>query len=526
MGLAAGDWTATATTTCSSPTGWRRRTPSTTSRLRDGRPLDPARGLLAEGDPQARLTFSDLSAPLGVGHSSLPMVGWGVEMLDFDADGWLDLALTNGSTVEQTEDPKRLVPQAPQLLWNERGERFHDLAARVPALAPRRVGRGLAVSDYDGDGDLDLLLVHLDGGVQLLRNDTPQGNAFQVRLRHRLPRGGFGRGDGATVVAWVGGVPLRRSATGVSYLSQSTRTLHFGLGAAERAERIEVRWPDGEIATYGALDAGALWELTQGDEAPRRLHAFASPALSSTPPARAALSREQVQEFWAAHRAGMDALKRDRDCGKAVERFRRALELDPDHEDARYYLAHCLWAQDEAEEALAELDEMRRRAPMSLRAHRQWAAFAASEASSAAALDAAAAAAARAVEINGEDTGGLLLLGEIALLRGRLEEAGRQLALACRSNPRAVDGLFLGAYVAWKRDDDARARELLAAARAARGEDWKPEGTTAEGDVTVRIQREETPLAHFWREWDGDDTDLAAAFAPLVDFLAARAAAR
>ena len=491
------------------------------SRLRQGRALDAARGLLADRDPAARLTFSDLSAPLGVGQISLPMVGWGTEMLDFDADGWLDVAVTNGSTIEATEDPQRLVPQAPFLLWSARGERFHDLAPRVPALAPRRVGRGLAVSDYDRDGDLDLLVVHLDGGVQLLRNDTPQGRAFELRLRQRLPLGGFGRAEGATVVAWVGGVPLRRSVTGVSYLSQSTRTLHFGLGGAERAERIEVRWPDGDLAIYGAVDAGALWELTQGETEARRLSAL-SPAAAAAP-ASSALGREQVLEFWATHRAGMDALKRDRDCGKAAERFRRALELDSGHEDARYYLAHCLWARGDAAGALAELDEMRRRAPMSLRAHRQWAAFAAATAVSAADLDAAEAAAARAVEINGEDSGGMLLLGEISLLRGRTAEAGRQFALACRSNPRAVDGLFLGAFVAWRGGDDARARELLAAARAARGEDWKPEGTTAEGDVTVRIQREETPLAVYWRRWDGESESLAAAFAPIVDYLAARA---
>jgi len=492
------------------------------SRLRDGRALDPARGLLGDRDPQARLTFSDLSAPLGVGQISLPMVGWGVEMLDFDADGWLDLALLNGSTVERTDDPKRLVPQAPQLLWSERAERYHDLVERVPALAPRRVGRGLAVADYDGDGDLDLLAVHLDGGVQLLRNDTPQGRSLELRLRRRLPRGGFARGDGATAVAWVGGVPLRRSLTGVSYLSQSSRTLHFGLGDASGVDRVEVRWPDGDVETFGALAAGALWEIDQGAAAPRRVRDLVAPAATAAP-ARAALGREQVLEFWARHRAGMDALKLERDCPKASERFRAALELDPDHEDARYYLAHCLWAGGERDEALAQLDEMRRRAPMSLRAHRQFAAFAATAAATDGELERAAAAARRAVEINGEDTGGILLLGEIALLEGRLEEAGRQFALACRSNPRATDGLFLGAYVAWRQGDSRRARELLAAARAARGEDWKPEGATAEGDVAVRIQREETPLAVYWRRWDGQVEPLAAVFAPLAERLSERA---
>jgi enediyne biosynthesis protein E4 len=513
------------------------------SRLRAGRALDPALGLLQPhagdgtvedaqvGEDLPALTFTDLSAPLGLGHVSLPVVGWGTEMLDFDADGWLDLVVANGSTMEDAADTRRLVPQSPFLFWNEQGRAFHDLAPQVASLSAPRVGRGLAVSDFDGDGDLDLLLVRLDGGVELLRNDTRQGAWLELRLRRRLPGGGWGNAEGATAVAWIGDVPLRRSVGGVSYLSQSTRVLHFGLGDAARVDRLEVRWPDGEVASYGPLAAGARWEIAQGEPEPRRESIARDAAVQQ----RAAiageaggtgagreLDREEVLAFWAAQRAAMDAIKREGDLDKGMRYLGQALALDPDHEDSRYYLAQCLWAEGRTAEALQQLDEMRRRSPGSHRAHRQWAAFAASVATTEAELDAAEAAAQRALEINGEETGALLLLGEIALLQNRVELAGERFALACRTNPKAVDGFFLQAFIAWRQGHTQRARELLARAAEARGRDWKPEGAAAEGDVAARLHREETPLARFWRQWDGHTEGPAASFAPLTAHLEAR----
>jgi hypothetical protein len=110
------------------------------------------------------------------------------------------------------------------------------------------------------------------------------------------------------------------------------------------------------------------------------------------------------------------------------------------------------------------------------------------------------------------------VLGEISLLRGRSEEADRRLELACRTNPRAVGGFFLRGYMAWSGGDTESAVALLSSARAARGEEWKPEGAVAEGDVASRMHREVTPLSRFWEAWDGEP-DPAAAFAALEDHL-------
>ena len=556
MGMAAGDWNRDGDDDLFITHWLAQENALYDSRLRSA-PPSPESGLLrpaangaevqdlsGDGAEPRRLTFSDLSAPLGLGPIALPLVGWGTELVDLDGDGWLDLLVANGSTLEKKDTdkaeedgagddaPRRLEPQKPLVLWNRHGEAFHDLAPLAPELFAPRVSRGLAVSDYDLDGDLDVLMVHLDGGVQLLRNDMQQGHWLELRLRNRLADGEsgdpvLGDGLGATAVAWAGEIPLRRSVTGGSYLSQSTRTLHFGLGEATRVERLEVRWPTGEVVTFGPLAADSRWEIVEGEAEPRRLSEPASsdPERSDQEmsgvqekPGPVASDRERVREFWSTQRAAMDAMKREGDIEKAVGLFERALELDPTHEDSRYYLANCLWTLGEKSRALEEMGELRRRSPRSHRAQRQWAVLKALSAEGVRDLEAAAAAARRALDINREETGALLVLGEIALLRGQPEEARRHLELACRSNPRAVGGFFLRGYLAWSDGDREESVRLLRKAQEARGPDWKPEGAVAEGDVVAQMHRIETPLSAYWQTWDGDE-DPAEAFTDLADRL-------
>jgi tetratricopeptide (TPR) repeat protein len=505
MGLAAGDWNRDGDEDLF-VTHWIAQE----NALYDSRLVELERNRI-EGQP-IQLSFSDQAARLGLGQIALHAIGWGTGFVDLDADGWLDLLVINGSTLETDEVPKRLKPQSAMLLWNQQGEYFHDLAPLSELLATPHVGRGLALSDYDADGDLDILIVHLYEGVQLLRNDMQSGNWLQVRLRSRFggTDAGEGLADGSSVTAKVGDVVLRRSLTGASYLSQSSRVLHFGLGEAGALEDVEVRWLAGETESFGSLEANSVWELTEGSGEPRRV--LGSSGLTD---------REQVVEFWNKQRAGMDAVKKEGDLPKAIGLFRQALALNPEHEDSRYYLANCLAAQGDLEGAMAELDTMRRLSPGSHRAHKQWGVLRAVTAESDSELEAADQALERALEINQEATGSLLVLGEIALMQGDRARADERLAQATRTNPKAVGGFFLRGYMAWKDGESADAVRHLEAAQAARGEEWKPEGTVAEGDVASRMHREVTPLSLYWESWDGAP-DPQTAFAGLDSYLASR----
>lgn len=469
--------------------------------------------------------FVDIADQQGLGQIALRQVGWGAEFVDLDQDGWLDLLVANGSTIEEEGPaPRRLEPQALFLLWNEHGRCFHNLAPLQKALQEPRVSRGLACADFDGDGDQDFAVADLGDGVRLFRNDMADGGWLKVRLRSRNAAGeANGFGQGSTAIAWVEGVPLRRTVGGVSYLSQSSAVLHWGLGAAAGVDRIEVHWLAGSTNVYEGLQANALYELTEGDERPRRIEGIpttSAPAMARKQrPAGAQEDRQRVLAFWSKQRAAMDALKVEGDVAKAGRLFEQALELDPGHEDSRYYLALCHADSGRPEAALRELARLQEINPQSQRAWKEWATIRASNARTAQELETAEQAAERAHRINPEETGALMLLGEIALLRGHDSVARDRLINATRTNPKAVGALFLLAHLADARGEPAETQRLLGRVREALGPDWQPAGSTSEGDVLKRHHQEASPLADCWEAWDGA-ANPATAFKPLQRRLA------
>ncbi len=480
--------------------------------LYDSRLLENA----AAGNDQ--LTFADLAAPLGLGQIALHSVGWATEFADFDADGWLDLVVANGSTLEANAPTRHLKRQPTMLLWNRRGEYFHDLAPLHDLLATPRLGRGLALSDYDLDGDLDILMVELDSGVRLLRNEIEQGHWIALRLRD--PGRSTGRGEGSTTIVRAGGIELRRTVGGTSYLSQSSLSLHVGLGDLDRVDEVEVQWLGGKSETFTGVEVDAIWELVRGRKEATRVSPALHPATASQGIATV-LSQEEKErllEFWKTQRSAMDAMKVDGDTERAITLFKRALALNPEHADSRYYLGNLLWTRGDRDRGLAELDALRRQIPMSHRAHKQWGVLRAMSASGPGDLADAATALERAHEINQEETGSLLALGEIAILQGQTEPARQRLEWVCRTNPRAVGGFYLRAYLAHRGGDPTASTELLRTAQAARGPEWKPPGAAAEGDVHRRMYIETSPLSRFWQSWDGI-ADPAVAFEPLESFL-------
>lgn len=500
-----------------------------TNNLRDDQSQSRSTSTAANRTP---LRFMDLADQRGLGQIALPYVGWGAEFVDFDGDGWLDLVVANGNTIEEDGPvPKKLKPQDTLLFWNRRGEFFHNLAPLHAGLSEKHVSRGLAVADFDNDGTMDFIIADLGEGVRLFRNDMQTGHWLKVRLRSQNHLGKpLGFGDGSKVIAHVGGTALRRSVSSVSYLSQSSRTLHFGLGAATKVDRLEVRWHAGTTNFFDNLDADATYEITEGEATARQLP-VRSPGFSRSTgsdghgvmpdqtrePAKAGTpngDKQRTLDFWNKQRAAMNAMKVEKDNAKAILLFREALALNPTHEDSLYYLAACLASQGDTDGALAQLAQLKRDNPQCQRAFAQWGTLRAMSAKSPADLQAAEDSLARAHAINPEETGALLVLGEVALLCGDTTLADQRLADACRTNPKAVGGFFLRGYLAWKRGENAQAEKLLQDTRAALGKDWQPKGATSEGDVQRKQHVEQSPLACYWESWDGS-ADPAKAYAAL-----------
>lgn len=217
---------------------------------------EPLTFLVADPGPPPR--FSDRALAVGLaGPSRVPMK-FGLNYLDFDLDGRLDLLVCNGHlepdiTLVQASQSHA---QAPSLFWNSGNqprcfEPVPATAANAPLMAPL-VGRGCAHADLDGDGDLDLVLTANGGPCRLLRNDQTLGNHWA-----RLTLVGAGKNRsalGATVRLTAGGVVRERVVTAArGYLSQPELPLTFGLGKATAIDKLEIRWPGEAAFTQAAI---------------------------------------------------------------------------------------------------------------------------------------------------------------------------------------------------------------------------------------------------------------------------------
>ena len=216
--------------------------------------------LLEADDPlDRRVLFMEVSEMQGLGFSSLRMVGWATGFADFDNDGRADLWVVNGHTLQQRDDPTRLIPQ-PLQLYRQTGDRgFVDIASHAwPDMAPI-VGRGGAHADFNGNGRIDLAINVHGGRAILLKNTTEDaGNWVAFRLRQI---GLNTRAIGARVTVRTGAVSqTEQLLAGSSYLSQNSELLHFGLCEAKVIDEVIIDWPDGHRERLLDVAAGRVIE--------------------------------------------------------------------------------------------------------------------------------------------------------------------------------------------------------------------------------------------------------------------------
>ena len=222
------------------------------------------------------LDFSDMSQPAGLGEATFPFLGWGAEFLDYDNDGWLDILAVNGHIYPQADGSlwNTSYRQRPLLFRNLQNGKFQDTGGSLgPGFYQPRNGRGAAVGDLFNDGDIDIVLNNMDDPPALLRNRGGNCAGHWVSLKligdpaRKSPRDAIG----AVALCTAGGFPQRGEvASGRGYLSQSDLRIHFGLGKAERVERLEILWPGGsrEVVRVPAVDRFYTIREGRGIEAP------------------------------------------------------------------------------------------------------------------------------------------------------------------------------------------------------------------------------------------------------------------
>jgi hypothetical protein len=210
-------------------------------------------------------TFTSTIFEAGLGLNT-HYLGWGTMFVDIDNDGRLDILSANGHVYPEVDTAHlgSTYRQSRLLYWNAGDGKFRDISRQCgPGCTLPQSGRGLAIGDLWNDGRESAVVNDMSSQPMLLVNEASNKNSWLGVITKGTKSNRDGIGAKVTVAAG-GHRFVQEVRSGSSYLSNSDLRLHFGLGNSAAVERIEVRWPNGNLESFPGGSANRFMTLTEG----------------------------------------------------------------------------------------------------------------------------------------------------------------------------------------------------------------------------------------------------------------------
>ena len=208
--------------------------------------------------------FEDVTFSAGLGKIR-NWLGWGVQFFDFDNSGWPGIFIVNGHVVPEVDGKGMGTSyREPKVLYaNLRNGKFGNITAQSgSALSELHAARGLALGDVFNDGRLEALVNNMNETPSLYLNTALVQNFISLQLvGSKSNRAALGA---QVTVETAEGHRTQEVRSGGGYISQNDLRIHFGLGRADKAEKVMIHWPSGFSETLGVLSANRFYVIREG----------------------------------------------------------------------------------------------------------------------------------------------------------------------------------------------------------------------------------------------------------------------
>ncbi len=211
--------------------------------------------------------FEDVTGSWGLSGLTAGLTGWGAGIADFDNDGWKDLFVACSAILDNSEEINHLPSKLPdKVLRNTGHHRFEDVGSTAgPDVSVPNAHRGVAFGDFNNDGRMDAIVTNQNALSELLINRSP-GNHHWLMVKlvgTRSNRDGLGARlkvtpNGASSI-------FNHATTSTGFGASSDPRVHFGLGASDGVESLEIRWPSGTVQTLTGIKADQILTVREPD---------------------------------------------------------------------------------------------------------------------------------------------------------------------------------------------------------------------------------------------------------------------